>query len=153
MTREDYINDEYNRALIHYQAMKALKDGLAASSTPEPTPEPTPVPAPEPAPAPVPTSDPVLVYNGQDHYTIAPGESVTVSVIAYNMTNTRDVYCSISNEPSVVRHKTLETKVNNGIRIDFVLTAANRGTSYLNAYLAKDKNNKDKWITVAVDVK
>lgn len=161
MTYNDYVIDEYNRALVHYQAMKALKDGLTPTPTPTPTPDPeptptptpTPTPDPEPTPTPTPVTEHKLVYNGQTHYTIAPGESVIISVLDYNATSTRDVYCSISNEPSVVQHKTTEEKFDGGIKINFKLTAKNYGTSYLNTYLAEDKNNQDKWITVKVDVK
>lgn len=49
MTYEEYINDEYNRALVRYRAMKTLKDNQ--TDTPVPDPELTPAPASEPPPA------------------------------------------------------------------------------------------------------
>lgn len=164
MTYNDYVIDEYNRAYVHYQAMKALKDGLTPTPTPTPDPEPTPTPTPTPTPDPEPTpeptptpttSDPEIVYNGSSAYTVGVGESTTITFYGMNSTNFDDFAVEMNGAfgtMPVFKYKIKQSRVDNGCRFDFVVTGNTNGTGSItmNPHSGKNVNQK---IRVLVNVK
>lgn len=89
MKKSDIIA-EYNRAEIHYQAMKCLMK--SAGITPDdPTPAPTPTPEPTPTPTPEPTpTEPGIVYEGASEIFLKPGETTKIEVYFNGVSSTSD---------------------------------------------------------------
>lgn len=151
MTYEEYINDEYNRAKVRFEALKLLKEG---GVSPEPTPTPTPTPEPTPEPTPQPTSEPIskdpeIVYNGPASYTIGRGENVKFSVYVNNVSSSRDYIINTSGEPIYYRCEETGYKTSVGYRLDFSITGVNYGKGAIRVYLAADKTQRVE-ITVTV---
>jgi hypothetical protein len=152
MKYEEYINDEYNRAKVRYEALKLLKEG---GVSPEPTPTPTPTPAPTPTPTPTPTPEPIskdpeIVYTGDANITLAPGEHRKFSVYVNNVSSSHDYVINTTGDPTYMGCNEAGYKTSSGYRIDFDIWGVNRGNGTVTVFLAKDKS---RIVNIAVAVR
>ena len=146
MTKKDYIADEYNRAKVRYEALKAmLKSENIENETP------TPTPAPEPTPTPKPTStDPEIVYSGNSEIVLTVGESVKFSIYVNNVTSSRDYSVETVGDPTFYDCNEVGNKTDCGYQLDFALKGKNAGKGSIKVYLNKDR---EKCVSIAVIVK
>ena len=148
MKYEEYINDEYNRAKVRYEALKLLKEG---GVSPEPSPEPAAASVPEPVPAPVPAGkDPEIVYTGDTNITLSHGKHRKFSVYVNNVSSSHDYVINTTGDPTYMGCNEAGYKTSSGYRIDFDIWGVNRGNGTVTVFLAKDKS---RIVNIAVAVR
>lgn len=156
MTKKDYIIDEYNRAKVRYEALKAMlkAEGIesgnqAQKQTPEQT---KPVQQEtqmqeEPKPA---STEPEIVYPGNPEITLIPGQSAEFNVYVNNVDSSRDYSVETVGDPLFYDCKEDGHKTNSGYRLDFALKGKNAGKGSIKVYLNKDRS---KCINIAVIIR
>lgn len=136
MKKSDIIA-EYNRAEIHYQAMKCLMK--SAGITPDdPTPAPTPTPTPTPEPTPTPTT-PGIVYNGDKEIFLKPGDNVKLEVWFNGVSSTAD-YVVIPNISSLA-YSIAAFKTSAGYKDEINVKGISGCSGVFKMYLKSDPEN------------
>ena len=152
MTKKEYIVDEYNRAKVRYEALKAmLKSENIENETQTQTQE---QPAPQETQVqeqPKPTStNPEIVYSGNTEITLTPGESVKFSVYVNNVTSSRDYSVETVGDPTFYDCNEVGNKTDCGYQLDFALKGKIAGKGSIKVYLTKERNKR---VDIAVIVK
>ena len=152
MTKKDYIVDEYNRAKVRYDALKAmLKSENIENETQTQTQE---QPAPQETQVqeqPKPTStEPEIVYSGKSEIVLAVGESVKFSIDVNNVTSSRDYSVETVGDPTYYDCDEAGYKTDYGYRLDFALKGKIAGKGSIKVYLTKERNKR---VDIAVMVK
>lgn len=145
MKKSDIIA-EYNRAEIHYQAMKCLmKSAGITPDDPTPAPTPTPEPTPTPTPEPIPT-EPGIVYNGDTNVVLKYGESKQLDIY-FNGVNSTSDYVVIPNITSMA-YSIKAIKTASGYKDEIAVKGISSGS--FKFYL---KAAPDKGLTINITIR
>ena len=146
MTKKDYIIDEYNRAKVRYEALKAMlkAEGIeSGNQAQEQTQEQTkPVQQEtQTQEQPKPTStEPEIVYSGKSEIVLAVGESVKFSIYVNNVRSSRDYSVETAGDPTFYSCDEVGIPTNYGYQLDFALKGKIAGKGSIKVYLNKNRS-------------
>lgn len=156
MTKKDYIIDEYNRAKVRYEALKAMlkAEGIESGNQAQEQTQEQIKPVQQETqtqeqPKPV-STEPEIVYPGNPEIILIPGQSVDFNVYVNNVDSSRDYSVETVGDPLFYDCEETGYKTSTGFRLAFRIKGKSIGKGSIKVYLNKDRS---KCVNIAVIIR